>query len=174
MYLEHISAVHSVRGDISRTAAPEKASMARAPGAVSLWRLAEPGRLPRQRLAVIAVDLALLLRRRLRKPHLTGVALNQCCSPRPPPHTHTVLGVERGEESDPPSPSPLPSPLIKPDTLYEVMHRAYGEAQGGIQQKSNSKSPTQWKNYWYYISGIGREQSSGLLFSSPQGSSVTC
>ncbi|KAI9518415.1 hypothetical protein NQZ68_014496 [Dissostichus eleginoides] len=33
----------------------------------------ETGRMPRQRLAVIAVDLALLLRRQLRKPHLTGM-----------------------------------------------------------------------------------------------------
>lgn len=97
MYLEHISVVHSVRGDISRTAALEKAS-ALGLLALPLWRLAEPGRLPRHRLAVIAVDLALLLRRQLRKPHLTGVALNQCSSVPP----HAVLGVGRNQAASPP------------------------------------------------------------------------
>ncbi|KAK5900585.1 hypothetical protein CgunFtcFv8_025533 [Champsocephalus gunnari] len=52
--------------------------------------------MPRQRLAVIAVDLALLLRRQLRKPHLTGVALNQCSS------APTMLSLE-GREAPPPS-----------------------------------------------------------------------
>lgn len=75
MYLEQISMVHCVQGDISRTAAPESTLLE-----LSLWRLVEPGRLSHQSLAVIAVDLAHLLRRQLRKPHLTGVALNQCSS----------------------------------------------------------------------------------------------
>lgn len=51
----------SVQGDINRTAALEKH---RRSGllTLSLRRMAEPGRSPRQRLAVIAVDMALLLR----------------------------------------------------------------------------------------------------------------
>lgn len=62
----------------------EKHSGAQHPGALSLWRLAEPSGPPRWRLAVIAVDLALLVCRQLQKLHLTGVALNQRSSA--PPH----------------------------------------------------------------------------------------
>lgn len=106
MYLEHISVVRSVRGDISRTAALEKAS-ALGLLALSLRRLAEPGRLPRQRLAVIAVDMALLLRRQLRK-----ASPDRCCS-------QSVLLCpplccpwrEKGQGS-------LPSSFIHPDRLY--------------------------------------------------------
>lgn len=74
MYLEHISVVLSVQGDISRTAAPEKHQRSGLL-TLSLRRMAEPGRSPRQRLAVIAVDMALLLRRRLRK-----ASPDRCCS----------------------------------------------------------------------------------------------
>ncbi|KAK5851750.1 hypothetical protein PBY51_023278 [Eleginops maclovinus] len=55
--------------------------------------------MPRQRLAVIAVDLALLLHRQLRKPHLTGVALNQCSS------APTMLSLEGTEATPRPPPS---------------------------------------------------------------------
>lgn len=61
MYLEHISVLLSVQGDISRTAALEKHQRSGLL-TLSLQRMAEPGRSPRQRLAVIAVDMALLLR----------------------------------------------------------------------------------------------------------------
>lgn len=161
MYLEHISVVHSVRGDISRTAALEKLGLL----ALSLWRLAELGRLPRQRLAVIAVDLALLLRRQLRKPHLTGVALNQCSSAPP-----CCPWSGKGQGG-------LPSPFIHPDSLFQatlwdslglwcISERHTPEKQQQI--------PLSTRYYWYHISDISRKRSAGLLFISPQGCSVTC
>lgn len=133
MYLEHISVVHSVRGDISRTAALEKASALRLL-ALSLWRLAEPGRLPRQRLAVIAVDLALLLRRQLRKPHLTGVALNQCSSA--PPY---CPWSGKGQGS-------LPSPFIHPDSLYKAALSLRGITEKHTPEKKR-QIPLSKRNY---------------------------
>ena len=127
MYLEHISVVHSVRGDISRTAALEKLGLL----ALSLWRLAEPGRLPRQRLAVIAVDLALLLRRQLRKPHLTGVALNQCSSAPP-----NMPSLEWEGTRKPPHP-----PLY---ILTASTRRCWGLTVH-LRKAYSRKSPSQWE-----------------------------
>lgn len=158
MYLEHISMVYSVRGDISRTAAlPGKASVLRLL-ALPLQRPAGPGRLPRQRLAVIAVDLALLLRRQLRRLHLTGVAPNQCSS-APPCCPWGTKGWEN---------TPL-SLFTHSDRLKQAM---LWDVVGFIHQQS--KSPLSMRNHWYHISAISRKHSAGLLFSSLQGCSVCC
>lgn len=86
MDLEHIGVVGSVWGDISRTAAFEKHQCSRAPAALQR-KSRNAGRMPRQILAVIAVDMAPLLCPQLWKPHLTGVALNKY-SYAPHPHSH--------------------------------------------------------------------------------------
>lgn len=145
MYLEHISMVHSVWGDISRTAAVgKKKCLAFGPLTLALWRLADPGRLARQRSAVIAVALVLLLRRQLQKPHLTGVALNQC-SFAPTPHPHAVIGEGRDEEASHPP--------------FYIPHWASGASRKSRHWKSISKSPSQHET----ISDISRKRVSGLL-----------
>lgn len=155
MYLEHISVVLSVQGDISRTADPEKH---RRPGLLTLplRRMAEPGRSPRQRLAVIAVDMALLLRRRLRK-----ASPDRCCSqsvllrlPR-----HITLGGGRDREAFHP-------PLC---FLTGSTKRCLQDAPGlrcKLRKKHTAENqqsiPFSIRNYWYPISDISGKHSAGL------------
>lgn len=131
MYLEHVSVVHSVQGDISRIVAPEKPQRwgSWRSLSLSLSRLAEPGRLPRHRLAVIAVDLALFLRCQLRKPHLTGVVPNQCSSAA----LLTVLGARRDEEVS-------FRHFMHPDSLFLAMWAF-------IYQKKQEQIPPLLKNH---------------------------
>lgn len=84
--------IHSVQGDISRTAVLEKH---RCSGS---WCCpSEDWQIP----AGCHVGMMLLLRRQLRKPHLTGVALNQYSStPTPPPPCWPQR--EKGQAKKPP------------------------------------------------------------------------
>lgn len=94
MYLEHISVVHSVRGDISRTAAPRKSLGARAPGVLSL----ETGRARQVATSEISSHSS-----RLGAHSALSTAKaspDRCCSQSvlfcPP---HAVLGAGRDEEA---------------------------------------------------------------------------
>lgn len=146
MYLEHISMVYSVWGDISRTAAlPGKACAFKLP-ALSLQRLSVPSRLPHQRLAVITVDSVLLLCRQLQKPHLTGVIPNQCSSAPPPPHLNAVLGIGRDPEP--------PHPPLFPWHILSWHYTDFNSQCSQIHRRAKSSNPVVMRNHWYHITDM--------------------
>lgn len=158
MYLEHVSVVHSVWGDISRIVAPEK------PQRWGSWRsLAlslETGRA--RQVATSQISSHSGRPGTLSAPSTAKASPDRCCS-------QSVLLC-----------SPPYCPWGKKgwgslfSTLYAPWQPLFSNVGLHIPKKKQQQIPPLPKNHWYHISGISRKHSGALLFSSPQGCSVFC